>query len=361
MNVVKATRRFEAWLGRHIRILQKDLDLKHAAMNSDAFRFLRATYYRWAQIWPEVCRELNEAPSVLAVGDLHVENFGTWRDIEGRLVWGVNDFDETHSLSYANDIVRLAVSAHLAAEAGHLPLDRKDICDAILDGYQTNLHQGGKPFLLGENHGWLRNMAEGELRDPVVFWKKMDALPTLRKKAPVSAIEAIDHLMPARDLRYRVAHRVAGLGSLGHERYVAIADWCGAKIAREAKALAPSACHWAENEKGPAEILYQTLLSHSVRCPDPFVQLRGRWIVRRLSPHCSRIELRQIKVQGVERRLLHAMGWETANIHLGTRSSAKAILRHLQKQKGRWLHAASEDMLSAVQEDWKAWKKNGYD
>jgi hypothetical protein len=361
MNVVKATRRFEAWLGRHIRILQKDLDLKHAAMNSDAFRFLRATYYRWAQIWPEVCRELNEAPSVLAVGDLHVENFGTWRDIEGRLVWGVNDFDETHSLSYANDIVRLAVSAHLAAEAGHLPLDRKDICDAILDGYQTNLHQGGKPFLLGENHGWLRNMAEGELRDPVVFWKKMDALPTLRKKAPVSAIEAIDHLMPARDLRYRVAHRVAGLGSLGHERYVAIADWCGAKIAREAKALAPSACHWAENEKGPAEILYQTLLSHSVRCPDPFVQLRGRWIVRRLSPHCSRIELRQIKVQGVEMRLLHAMGWETANIHLGTRSSAKAILRHLQKQKGRWLHAASEDMLSAVQEDWKAWKKNGYD
>jgi hypothetical protein len=361
MNVVKATRRFEAWLGRHIRILQKDLDLKHAAMNSDAFRFLRATYYRWAQIWPEVCRELNEAPSVLAVGDLHVENFGTWRDIEGRLVWGVNDFDETHSLSYANDIVRLAVSAHLAAEAGHLPLDRKDICDAILDGYQTNLHQGGKPFLLGENHAWLRNMAEGELRDPVVFWKKMDALPTLRKKAPVSAIEAIDHLMPARDLRYRVAHRVAGLGSLGHERYVAIADWCGAKIAREAKALAPSACHWAENEKGPAEILYQTLLSHSVRCPDPFVQLRGRWIVRRLSPHCSRIELRQIKVQGVEMRLLHAMGWETANIHLGTRSSAKAILRHLQKQKGRWLHAASEDMLSAVQEDWKAWKKNGYD
>jgi len=361
MNVVKATRRFEAWLGRHIRILQKDLDLKHAAMNSDAFRFLRATYYRWAQIWPEVCPELNKAPRVLAVGDLHVENFGTWRDIEGRLVWGVNDFDETHSLSYANDLVRLAVSAHLAAEAGHLPLDRKDICDAILEGYQTNLRQGGKPFLLGENHVWLRNMAESELRDPVVFWKKMDALSTLREKAPVSAIEAIEHLMPAHNLHYRVAHRVAGLGSLGHERYVAIADWCGARIAREAKALAPSACRWAENEKGPAEILYQTILSHSVRCPDPFVHLRGRWIVRRLSPYCSRIELSQIKVQGVEMRLLHAMGWETANIHLGTRSSAKAILRHLQKQKGRWLHAASEDMLCAVQEDWKAWKKSECD
>lgn len=361
MNVVKATRRFEEWLGRRIQILKKDMHLKHAAMKSDAFRFLRATYYRWAQVWTEVCPELAKAPRVLAVGDLHVENFGSWRDIEGRLVWGVNDFDEVHSLSYTNDLVRLAVSAHLAAEAGHLPLDRKDICDAILDGYRTSLRQGGKPFLLGENHIWLRNMAEGELRDPVVFWKKMDALPTLREQAPASAIEAIEHLMPAGDLHYRVAHRIAGLGSLGHARYVAIADWCGARIAREAKALAPSACYWAEDEEGPAEILYQALISHAVRCPDPFVQLRGRWIVRRLSPHCSRIELSQIKAQGVEMRLLHAMGWETANVHLGTRSAAKAILRHMQKQKGKWLHAASEKMLSIVYEDWKAWKKSGYD
>jgi Uncharacterized protein conserved in bacteria (DUF2252) len=357
MNVVKATRHFEDWLSRRTRILKKPLELKHAAMKSDAFRFLRATYYRWAQVWPEICPELARAPQLLAVGDLHVENFGTWRDIEGRLVWGVNDFDEAHSLSYANDLVRLAVSAHLAAEAGHLPLDRKDICDAILDGYRTSLRQGGKPFILGENHVWLRNIAEGELRDPVVFWRKMDALPTLKEEAPASAIEAIEHLMPVTDLHYRLAHRVAGLGSLGHARYVAIADWCGARIAREAKALAPSACSWAEDEKGPAEILYQAIISHAVRCPDPFVQLRGRWIVRRLSPHCSRIELKQIEAQGVEMRLLHAMGWETANIHLGTRSAAKAILRHLQKQKGRWLHQASEDMLSSVQQDWKAWKR----
>jgi hypothetical protein len=34
------------------------------------------------------------APVVTGVGDLHVENFGTWRDADARLVWGVNDFDE---------------------------------------------------------------------------------------------------------------------------------------------------------------------------------------------------------------------------------------------------------------------------
>src|ERR1039458_5738131 len=39
---------------------------------------------------------LRDAPKVLAVGDLHVGSFGTWRDTEGRLSWGVDDFDESY-------------------------------------------------------------------------------------------------------------------------------------------------------------------------------------------------------------------------------------------------------------------------
>ena len=59
-------------------------------------------------------------------------------------------------------------------------------------------------------------------------------------------------------------------------------------------------------------------------------------------------------------RLLRAMGWETANIHLGTKTARSAILRHLKKQKAKWLHTAAEQMLDAVREDWKVWKKEGY-
>ena len=360
MNVVKATRQFEDWLGQRTQIVPKDLSLKHSSMKEAVFSFLRATYYRWAQLWPKVCADLAAGPSVLAVGDLHVENFGTWRDIEGRLIWGVNDFDEVFPMAYANDLVRLAVSAHLAAEAGHIPLKGKDICDSILEGYDQGLHEQGRPFVLSEDHSWLRQIAESDLRDPVRFWNKMDALPTLKEQIPLSAIDALEHLMPARDLDYRVAHRVAGLGSLGRARYVAIAEWRGAKIAREAKALVSSGCYWARDREGPSEILYQTIISRAVRCPDPFVQLRGHWIVRRLSPHCSRIELAELKVQGEEPRLLRAMGWETANIHLGTYSARKSILRHMQRQKGKWLHQATDDMLQAVREDWKTWKKDGY-
>jgi hypothetical protein len=330
-------------------------------MKSGVFPFLRATYYRWAQVWPEYCPDLAKAPHVLAVGDLHVENFGTWRDVEGRLIWGVNDFDEAHPMSYANDLVRLAVSAHLAVEAGHLPLKKKDICDSILEGYRDGLHAQGPPFVLGEKNEWLRQIAESELRDPIHFWAKMDALPTVKEEVPISAIDAIEHLLPARDLEYRLARRVAGLGSLGHARYVAIADWKGGRIAREGKALVSSACYWACDHSGPSDILYQTIISRAIRCPDPFVQLRGRWIVRRLSPHCSRIELATLEAQGEEMQLLRAMGHETANIHLGTRAARKSILAHMQKQKGRWLHESTEVMLKAVRGDWKTWAKDGYE
>jgi hypothetical protein len=360
MNVVKATRQFEDWLGHRTDIVKKDLRLKHANMKVAVFPFLRATYYRWAQIWPKVCPDLAKAPQVLAVGDLHVENFGTWRDVEGRLIWGVNDFDEAHPMAYANDLVRLAVSAHLAADVGHLPVKQKDICDAILEAYRDGLREEGRPFVLSERHGWLGEIAESELRDPVRFWAKMDALPTFKGAVPLSAIDAIEHMMPARNLNYRIAHRVAGLGSLGHARFVAIADWSGGKIAREAKALVSSACYWAEDRQGLPEILYQTIISRAVRCMDPFVQLRGRWIVRRLSPHCSRIELATLTLQSEETRLLRAMGSETANIHLGTKLARKAILRHIQKQKARWLHRATLNMLEAVRDDWKTWQESGY-
>src|SRR5271165_452520 len=364
MHVVKATRNFEAWLALRTRIDEKDLRLKHARMKAELFPFFRATYYRWAQLWSQICPDLAKAPHVLAVGDLHVENFGTWRDIEGRLIWGVNDFDEAWPMAYTIDLVRLAVSAHLAVEAGSLPLKREDICGTLLEGYRESLREQGRPFVLGEQHQWLRLIAEGELRDPVRFWQKMDALPTLKTEAPVSAVDAIEHLMPTPGIPYRLAHRVAGLGSLGHARYVAIADWHGGRIAREAKALVQSSSHWAQslgtNDNGPAEILYQTIINRALRCPDPFVQLRGRWIVRRLGPHCSRIELASLRGPDTELRLLHAMGWETANIHLGTASARKLILRHIDRQKGKWLHHAAEAMLQAVRSDWEVWKKKGY-
>src|SRR6201987_5573803 len=142
MGVRKLTRGYEAWLAQKVPLVRADLHLKHQLMARDAFSFLRATFYRWAQLWPDICRELTGAPTVLAVGDLHVENFGTWRDAEGRLIWGVNDFDEAFALPYTNDLVRLATSAHLAISANHLVLRPADACEAMLKGYAKGLKEG---------------------------------------------------------------------------------------------------------------------------------------------------------------------------------------------------------------------------
>src|SRR5207245_8935057 len=180
--------------GLHTTLVKRDLRLKHKHMAAAAFPFLRATFYRWVQVWSEVCPDLAKAPRVLAVGDLHVENFGTWRDIEGRLVWGVNDFDEAAVLPYTVDLVRLATSALLAIEEGHLAPRTKDACAAILDGYRKSLSEHGRPFVLEEENQRLQKMATGELRDPVHFWKKMDGLPRMTGTIPPSAQDALEHL-----------------------------------------------------------------------------------------------------------------------------------------------------------------------
>src|SRR5689334_12258159 len=98
MDFAAATRDYERWMKRQLAANGQTIDAgdlrdKHRTMarskRSYAFRFLRATYYRWAQLWPEVCKNEAAAPRVLAVGDIHLENFGTWRDAEGRLCWGI--------------------------------------------------------------------------------------------------------------------------------------------------------------------------------------------------------------------------------------------------------------------------------
>jgi len=357
LKIIKATRKFESWLGKRTRLVKADLDLKHKLMAEDSFSFLRGTFYRWAQVWEKLCPNLAQAPEVLAVGDLHVGNFGTWRDDEGRLVWGVNDFDEVYPMPYTNDLLRLAVSAHLAAAAGHLKIRGAGVSKAILDGYVASLRSGGRPFVLEEHQPWLRAIAIGELRSPERFWNRMDQLPTVQN-IPKSVRKALQSMLPERGMAFRVAHRVAGVGSLGHERYVAIADWHGDRLAREAKAITPSACVWARGQKGSERILYEEVLENACRDPDPFVRMRGRWLVRRLAPDCSRIDLTALPAKIDEKRLLESMGFETANIHFGSGGAMKAVRRDLARRGKGWLHGAMKIMGDSVTEDYEDWCKS---
>jgi len=356
MTIIQATREYEAWLGRHIPILKPDLTLKHRRMAEDAFCFFRATFYRWMQLIPDLCADCFDAPSVLSVGDLHVENYGTWRDADGRLIWGINDFDEAFPLPYTNDLIRLAASAWLAIELEHLTASPATACASILDGYTSGLEAGGAPFVLSENHRWLRDTVTGKLRDPTLYWQKFAALPTAQR-VPAKILALLRDAQPQKNLAFRVAHRQAGLGSLGRERYTALADWCGGKIAREIKPLVPSACTWAGLRPADTHIYYADILRQSARAPDPFLALQGTWILRRLSPYCSRLELSALALAREEEKVLWGMGRELANVHVGARAAVPRILRDLRGRKAKWLRRATEIMTAATLRDWKAWRK----
>jgi len=202
--------------------------------------------------------------------------------------------------------------------------------------------------VLAERRRWLRRLAMSDLRDPVAFWERFESLPLVASDVPRKALQS---MLPAPKLPYRVTRRVAGVGSLGRPRFVALAVWGGARIAREAKALVPSASAWAG--RGAVPCSPAELLKRAVRVPDPFFAISGNWIVRRLAPDCSRIELAELPGKRDERKLLRAMGWETANIHLGTRRPA--IDRDLRFRPRRWLEEAAVRMASAVKRDWRQW------
>jgi hypothetical protein len=125
---------------------------------------------------------------------------------------------------------------------------------------------------------------------PKKFWDKLGSLPTVKTRIPGKAMKALAGALPSTKIPYRVVHRIAGLGSLGRQRFTALAEWNGGQIAREAKALVPSACVWTSGLKD-RQSQYGKILALAIRCPDPFLELRKNWVLRRLAPDCSRVEL----------------------------------------------------------------------
>jgi hypothetical protein len=344
-------------------------------MSAGSFAFLRATFYRWAARWEPIVGDVARAPTVLAVGDLHVENFGTWRDAEGRLIWGVNDFDEAWPLPYTQDLVRLAASALVARRHHDLKIDGEHSVHAILDGYREALKAGGHAFVLAEDHGALREMAVHRLHDPELFWAALESLPTVRTRVPAVVLTALGRALPARGLKTRIVHRVAGLGSLGRQRFLALAAWRGGQVAREAKAVAPSACAFVAGDasrpsgailrrvmlaasSGPGNVRDAAIIGRGVRCPDPCIRVDDAWLVRRLAPDCSRISLNALPGKRDEEQLLYAMGWETANVHLGS-PSARGIRADLRRRRKHWLYEAASQMAGAVEDDWREWRTEG--
>ena len=365
--IVDSTEDFEKWMRERTNVSDKLLEKKHRKMADGAFPFLRATFYRWVEQWPEICPRLAERDEdvLLAVGDLHVENFGTWRDSRERLVWGMNDFDEACELPFTSDLVRLATSGALAAEENHLVTDPGDIPALLLKGYRACLEVGGAPILLEGGAGVLPfALPPGTPENPEEFWaKKLDD-----KDSPLIKQEEVDAEVvemfraafpPSAKLEYREQKKPGGLGSLGRRRFTALLGNGGTRTAREVKALVPSALYWSQDRP---KALSQTasLLQRAIRDPDPYFQIHDHWMLRQLAPDAVKIELGALSDDKFEPALFQAMGWETANIHLGSRNP-KSLTNSLDaftaSEGGDWLAKAATDMAEITKKDQLAWPK----
>ena len=100
-----------------------------------------------------MAQDLANQPStnmiVQLCGDMHVSNFGLFGTAEHRLVFGINDFDETLPGSWEWDIKRLVASAVIACKTlgGNESLGKK-LVYRITSEYQKRMAQYAQmPYL----------------------------------------------------------------------------------------------------------------------------------------------------------------------------------------------------------------------
>jgi hypothetical protein len=373
VDFASATAAYEEFLRQHIRVVEEDLAKKHAMMRENEFAFFRATYYIWAQLFPIALPDLMDAPQINTIGDLHLENFGTFLGKGRRLVWGVNDFDESSRLPYTNDLVRLATSAIIGTRLGKSSLKQEEVCITILAGYVKRMKKGTvKPFILkqekdGDDSSILERMVKRAV-DKCKSWReKMAALTLIGGKEYSFNSDAVELLNEAatpkvaKDMIF--LRRVAGLGSLGHRRIVAVSprlveleNKIRAKdcMGYELKETGPPAVVWLATEKSSGG----TMLSHSQEQlinNDPSRHFRGNWVIRRIAPECIKLELSHLPMSKIE-RILHKMGAETANMHImgaSAQAENKSILKDLENRQPDWLENACSIMADRLSKDWR--------
>ena len=225
----------------------KILTQKYIKMRKNAFGFFRGTCHLFYRDLPQEW-ELNLAPFVWICGDLHLENFGTYKgenysgELRQRQVYfGINDFDEGVLAPCTWDITRLVTSIFLAADSlGCDRSDLKQLAQIYLTSYANTLIKG-----------IIRAIAEDNARGIVV-----DLIKKLSQRKRTDLLNERTELNSERQLKFDgakilristqrqqeitrtidnwtqaqaspeffkvldVGFRVAGMGSLGVDRYI---------------------------------------------------------------------------------------------------------------------------------------------
>jgi uncharacterized protein (DUF2252 family) len=120
--------------------------IRYGRMLASPFAFLRGSALVMAA---DLARSPSSGLYVQACGDAHLSNFGIFNSPERRLVFDVNDFDETYPAPFEWDIKRLAASAMVAGRSnGFSEADARAAARAVGRAYRQKMVELSKlPFL----------------------------------------------------------------------------------------------------------------------------------------------------------------------------------------------------------------------
>jgi uncharacterized protein (DUF2252 family) len=135
--------------------------LKYQIMAEDPFRFFRGTCHLFYEDLSRVSA-FPSSPITWICGDLHLENFGTYKGDNRLIYFDLNDFDEGLLAPAAWEVVRMMTSIFTGCESiGINKKEIRQIADLYLRVYTANL-SSGKPRYLEEEtaNGIVRTFLE---------------------------------------------------------------------------------------------------------------------------------------------------------------------------------------------------------
>ena len=227
---------------------QERLQLKFQKMRVDAFSFLRGTCHLFYNRLTEI-KLVKSAPIVWVCGDLHLENFGSYKGGNRLAYFDLNDFDEAALAPASWDLVRILTSLIVGADSLSIRLpEAKKLCALFLNSYGSALSQGKAYWIENETaQGLIRDLLESlQSRQRARFIRtrtasqgpacalKIDGKKTLAvtegQRAAVMAFMrrfAKTQPQPKFFQVLDVARRIAGTGTLGVQRYVILVEGKG--------------------------------------------------------------------------------------------------------------------------------------
>jgi len=227
---------------------QQRLLLKYKAMSSNSFVFFRGTCHLFYEDWPENS-VLNEAPPVWVCGDLHLENFGSYKGGNRLVYFDINDFDEGSLAPATWEIARFLTSVLVGANTlGVNQSEAIALCDCFLNAYSNALALGtARTVEAATAEGMVADLLQSlKLRRRKDFLDrrtqekkgKRRFIIDNKRTAPVSSEERllVESLIKTWAKKQQnpeffklldVGVRIAGTGSLGVKRYVLLVEGKG--------------------------------------------------------------------------------------------------------------------------------------